>query len=186
MYTFHQMGQYKTSLERQIRESLIIDSYDCDNVLNGKGEWGHNLVPRARFDETDGPQFTKTRLNRNRPDSIENSRQNASQDASEETGNNQETDISASHFENQLSQRRKKRKQMNAETSLAELDNQEPVFNQPGTSSGMHHSPRIAKQALRRMHLNVKQPDNKVPVRMKQTVLNFVVRKQTLPPNASQ
>ena len=47
MFTFHWVAGYGTSIERQIRESLLIDTYKCNNIVNGKGEWGANLVPRA-------------------------------------------------------------------------------------------------------------------------------------------
>ena len=50
LYTFHLMGSYTTSIERQIRESLAIENEICDNILNGKGEWVVNIVPRANFE----------------------------------------------------------------------------------------------------------------------------------------
>ena len=40
MYTYHHMGSHTTALERQIKESLLIENYDCHEILNGKGEWG--------------------------------------------------------------------------------------------------------------------------------------------------
>ena len=64
MFTFHYISSYMTSLERQIRESLEIDSYKCDNILNGKGEWGCNLVPRASYSENSNKNLHHN-LNRN-------------------------------------------------------------------------------------------------------------------------
>ena len=50
-YTFHYHSSHMSSTERQIKESIKIEDYECDFILNSKGEWGTNLVPRPRFDE---------------------------------------------------------------------------------------------------------------------------------------
>ena len=61
LFTFHYEATYATSLERQIRESLVIESSECDIPLNGKGEWGTNIVPRANFEDP----YKTFKLNRN-------------------------------------------------------------------------------------------------------------------------
>ena len=45
----------------------MIDDYPCDNILNGKGEWGANLVPRPRFEDGNmaATPGNNARLNRN-------------------------------------------------------------------------------------------------------------------------
>ena len=48
-FTFHFKASYASSLERQIREALAIENEACDNILNGKGEWGINLIPRPSY-----------------------------------------------------------------------------------------------------------------------------------------
>ena len=40
MYTFHYRASYMTSCERQIREAILIEEIECNQILNGKGEWG--------------------------------------------------------------------------------------------------------------------------------------------------
>ena len=47
-YTYEVIAQYKSSLQRQLMEALLIDREECDVILNGKGEWGIYLVPRLR------------------------------------------------------------------------------------------------------------------------------------------
>ena len=63
LFTFHHMGTFMSSIERQIRESITIENFTCDNILNGKGEWGENLVPQASFGTSETKQSMK--LNRN-------------------------------------------------------------------------------------------------------------------------
>ena len=40
------VGTCRTSTERQIKKSLMIDKEDPRNLINNKSEWGQNLVPR--------------------------------------------------------------------------------------------------------------------------------------------
>ena len=45
-FTFKVHQSYKSSLERQIRETILIDSEDPEAKLNSKDEWGLNSIPR--------------------------------------------------------------------------------------------------------------------------------------------
>ena len=76
----------------------MIDTYECTNILNGKGEWGANLLPRALFD-TEIEQNTCLQLNRQR-------KHIGRQGNTSET---QETPT-RSLFDYQLSQRKKRRR----------------------------------------------------------------------------
>ena len=40
------LGSYQTSTERQIREALVIQKGDYDNIMNSNSEWGEYLIPR--------------------------------------------------------------------------------------------------------------------------------------------
>ena len=42
-----------SATERQIKEGLAIEreSREVDNLLNGKGEWGINIVPRLQTEK---------------------------------------------------------------------------------------------------------------------------------------
>ena len=60
----------RTSTERQIRESLLIESEDSRNLINNKSEWGQNPVPRQQTEfrekvwekvETEGRQSDRLR-----------------------------------------------------------------------------------------------------------------------------
>ena len=44
---------FPNSTERQIEEGLAIEreSREVDNLLNGKGEWGINIVPRLQTEK---------------------------------------------------------------------------------------------------------------------------------------
>ena len=108
MFTFHQIGQCRSSLERQIHESLMIDYYKCDNILNGKGEWGANLVLMTRLSDNDDYLGHPTRLNRNRHQTPGS--QSQSQSQSHQIVSQMHQNASKSIFETQLSQRRKKRR----------------------------------------------------------------------------
>ena len=179
MFTFHQMGQYNTSLERQIRESWLIENYECTNILNGKGEWGTNLVPRARFTD-ENPNI---RLNRNRTiqDSIEIGRQDASHlssDASQDASHASHTNASDSNFDMQLSQRRKRRRILNEENRRQHQDVHQHMHE---TSSSVQYQPRVYAKGFRRLALNGIKKENRVPDRWKQTELNFAPRRSFSP-----
>ena len=53
-YSFRFMKQHKTSLERQISEGLLIESTEADFILNSKGEWGCNSIPRGNYSSETG------------------------------------------------------------------------------------------------------------------------------------
>ena len=42
------VGAYLSSTERQIREAIRIDMAQYDHLMNSKGEWGQNAIPRQR------------------------------------------------------------------------------------------------------------------------------------------
>ena len=72
IFSFRMMRQHKTSLERQIWEALLMETLEADTLMNSKGEWGQNHIPRASYDENNKPGNTKplgghlaTSLNRN-------------------------------------------------------------------------------------------------------------------------
>ena len=49
-YSYHLIGKHMSATERQIKEGLAIEreSREVDNLLNGEGEWGINIVPRLQ------------------------------------------------------------------------------------------------------------------------------------------
>ena len=49
-FRFHK--QHQTSLTRQIQEALTMEELEVDHLMNSRGEWGYNFVPRA-FGNTD-------------------------------------------------------------------------------------------------------------------------------------
>ena len=98
LFTFHLIGNYKTSIERQIRESLAIENTKCDNILNGKGEWGMNIVPRAIF-EPAKDVLNQPKLNRK----CTNPKTNAAK-------LDKDSDSDSDNFAQQFSQRKRKRK----------------------------------------------------------------------------
>ena len=40
------MGTFKSAIQRQITEAILIENQDQTTIINGKGEWGTNKVPR--------------------------------------------------------------------------------------------------------------------------------------------
>ena len=71
-YKFHQ--SWKTSLDRQIGEALLINEANKDTLLNSRSEWGHNSVPRLVVhkdneppDPTPHPDALETTTNTRRP-----------------------------------------------------------------------------------------------------------------------
>ena len=46
VFTYEVISSYKSSLARQLREALLIEREECTTIMNTKGEWGINLVPR--------------------------------------------------------------------------------------------------------------------------------------------
>ena len=52
-YSYHLLGKHRSAVERQIKEGLAIkkESREAYNLLNGKGEWGLNVVPRLQSEK---------------------------------------------------------------------------------------------------------------------------------------
>ena len=48
-FEFKLVGTNKTSLERQIKEALLIEHTPNENLMNSKAEWGFNAIPRVRI-----------------------------------------------------------------------------------------------------------------------------------------
>ena len=55
-FSYHLISRHRSALERQIWESLYIENEECDILLNGKGEWGLNIVPRLKTDKENDPK----------------------------------------------------------------------------------------------------------------------------------
>ena len=54
-YQFEVKKTFRSSLERQIFESVMIDQQDRSQILNSRSEWGSNRIPRLMVDpETTG------------------------------------------------------------------------------------------------------------------------------------
>ena len=183
------MNSYMTSIERQIRESLYIEHTDCDIIMNGKGEWGANLVPRANFNP-ENPTFgnnINSRLNR-----ISNMATNNSNTETTSSGNTLATNsnINLLHqdsvFNSQYHQRKKRKRatesgniategNMNAAT-VNVLNEQQDGAKIPTPIHGILGGNRanlgnsVKQQNGNRMS-NMKRP--KVPDRWSQMKLNF-------------
>ena len=63
-YKYQLISSHRTATERQIWESLYIENEKCDILLNGKGEWGLNVLPRLK---TEDDQLTNTGSNTEGP-----------------------------------------------------------------------------------------------------------------------
>ena len=50
LFTFHFVSSFMSSIERRIKEGLAIERMDYDIVMNNKGEWGTNVIPRPTFE----------------------------------------------------------------------------------------------------------------------------------------
>ena len=48
-FSYNLVGTYRTAIERQIMEAIAIEDETCDQILNGKGEWGTNHLPRLKL-----------------------------------------------------------------------------------------------------------------------------------------
>ena len=71
-YQFKVKKTFKSSLERQIYESVMIDQQDRSQILNSRSEWGSNRIPRLMVD----------------PDSTGQGQGDISRPDSEESGSN--------------------------------------------------------------------------------------------------
>ena len=86
----------RTSTERQIKESLLIDGEDTSNLINNKSEWGQNPVPRQVTD------FGDKKWEEDDKEDPEAGRQRQG-DSQKEVGRQE-----GNPFEKQFSQRRRK------------------------------------------------------------------------------
>ena len=61
-YSYQVIRSHKTAFERQVWEAVFINQEEADIVMNGKGEWGMNLVPvlRSHQDSQFSSQVTDT------------------------------------------------------------------------------------------------------------------------------
>ena len=75
-------------------EALLIDREECFVILNGKGEWGINLVPRLKLE--DESEFRRIRLTDNK--------------AKRDRDKTSETETKTDTFSTKLSQRKKARR----------------------------------------------------------------------------
>ena len=48
-YKYQIVGSHLTAIQRQITEGLTIESFDPDHLINGKGEYGSNKIPRFKM-----------------------------------------------------------------------------------------------------------------------------------------
>ena len=46
-FKFDLHGSWKSSLERQVREAMLIDGTPREHLMNSKSEWGNNSIPRV-------------------------------------------------------------------------------------------------------------------------------------------
>ena len=100
-FSFHLISRHRTALERQIWESLYIENEECDDLLNGKGEWGLNILPRLKPTPEDDP------LNIYQPeDEIKSKRKCTERSTPEETYTNACQEL----FSSQFTHRKKARK----------------------------------------------------------------------------
>ena len=57
-YSYQVIRSHKTAFERQVWEAVFINQEEADIVMNGKGEWGMNLVPVLRSHQDSLSQFS--------------------------------------------------------------------------------------------------------------------------------
>ena len=79
-YSYQVIKSHKTAFERQVWEAVLINQEEANIVMNGKGEWGMNLVPALRSHQdslsqlssqvTDKLTHTQTYNKRHRDDRI--------------------------------------------------------------------------------------------------------------------
>ena len=110
------VGKCRTSTERQIKESLLIDKEDPKSLINNKSEWGQNPVPRQATEFRD-----RVWEDRQRPETDNMTDIPDSVTVKRETRQQTET---ISVFETQLSQRRK----VIRETKREESERQNLIF----------------------------------------------------------
>ena len=55
-FAFVAQKSYKTALERQVSEAILIDEAEPTSLLNSRSEWGQNKVPRIKIKRDDFDQ----------------------------------------------------------------------------------------------------------------------------------
>ena len=55
-FAFVAQKSYKTALERQVSEAILIDEAEPTSLLNSWSEWGQNRVPRVKIKRDDFDQ----------------------------------------------------------------------------------------------------------------------------------
>ena len=130
-YNFTQLKRHKTCLERQIFEALAIEGADCQTLMNGKGEWGRNLIPRLQNLPDD--EFTNCQSqSQDKKGGQTTSKRNAlgftktpSENPQQELNQRQHIVIHTETFEGQYRQRKKQR----LETQRQEQSDPDPQIN---------------------------------------------------------
>ena len=74
-YNYQVIKSHKSAFERQVWEAVLINHEEADMVMNGKGEWGMNLVPvlkshQPEFPDTDKFANTQFHNKRHRDDRV--------------------------------------------------------------------------------------------------------------------
>ena len=100
-FIFHYMNSYITSIERQIQESIKIEFTDCDNIINGNGEFMVNIVSYPHFEAQDDKYNSKINHRSLQTDG-ETARERVDID---------EQDSDSCEFFSQFSQRKRKKRQ---------------------------------------------------------------------------
>ena len=114
---------WKTALERQVGESILIDNEDKSCILNSRSEWGHNAVPR----------LTITRDNQDQPS------QGQEDDEPNPGAHTQDTFQQAAKNDNQ--DRPHKRQRTTREKESKAPNSELPADPDPGDPGGTHPGP---------------------------------------------
>ena len=139
VFTYEVIRSYKTSLARQLDEALLIEREECTTIMNTKGEWGINLVPRLVTEDNSGflkqkpEDKSSTSAKRPPPESRE-----------------------VSHFENQFKQRKKRKK-------LAQDDNETQSNDSSSTCEQKARNdniPMVLSTAREQVPLEKKETDD--------------------------
>ena len=101
-FQFRLLGRHNTSLERQLKEALLIENENPNTVMNKKGEWGINLVPRLAL-EDQGEPLSRKRQQEERDGDTEGRNPAQRNDDDKEKDN---------PFEEQYKQRKRRRKNL--------------------------------------------------------------------------
>ena len=173
-YTFHYMNSYQTSLERQIRESLQIENFPCNTIINNKGEWGSNLIPRAL-----------SHLESNLPGNKTSGRwQQGSEgvgNTSSPGNNDQDPQQNASSFSEQYTQRKKRRRENKEATDgNKEKSNIAEIGNMSEVASSGNKAQATDSQTWQHQQGMISKSMNTVRVKVGTTVVPNKVRQRKL------